>query len=71
VRGSNTNPLSDLLRPATRVPLTAMRAAGLFDYLLQRLAQRLTRAMFDLLHPGGRMLVTNFVPLIPDIGYME
>lgn len=46
-------------------------AAGLFDYLSQRLAQRLTRVMFDLLHPGGQMLVTNFVPLIPDIGYME
>jgi hypothetical protein len=46
-------------------------AAGLFDYLSQRLAQKLTRVMFDLLHPGGQMLVTNFVPLIPDIGYME
>jgi hypothetical protein len=46
-------------------------ASGLFDYLSQRLAQRLTRTMFDLLHPGGQMLVTNFVPLIPDIGYME
>lgn len=46
-------------------------ASGLFDYLSQRLAQRLTRTMFDLLHPGGQLLVTNFVPLIPDIGYME
>lgn len=46
-------------------------ASGLFDYLSQRVAQRLTRAMFDLLNPGGQMLVTNFVPLIPDIGYME
>ena len=46
-------------------------ASGLFDYLSQRLAQRLSRAMFDLLNPGGRMLVTNFVPLISDIGYME
>ena len=27
--------------------------------------------MFDLLHPGGTALVTNFVPDIADIGYME
>lgn len=46
-------------------------AAGLFDYLPQRTAQRLVEAMFRLLRPGGELLVTNFVPEVPDVGYME
>lgn len=45
--------------------------AGLFDYLEQPVAQRLVRAMFALLNPGGVLLVTNFAPDIPDVGYME
>lgn len=27
--------------------------------------------MFRLLNPGGELLITNFVPEIPDVGYME
>lgn len=46
-------------------------AAGLFDYLEQPVAQRLVSAMFALLNPGGELLVTNFAPEIPDVGYME
>ena len=44
---------------------------GLFDYLQQSTAQRLTSAMFDLLRPRGRLLVANFLTGIRDIGYME
>jgi SAM-dependent methyltransferase len=46
-------------------------AAGLFDYLSDRLAKRLVSAMFRLLNPGGRLWVSNFLPEIPDLGYME
>jgi extracellular factor (EF) 3-hydroxypalmitic acid methyl ester biosynthesis protein len=46
-------------------------AAGLFDYLLQPVAKALCTRMFEMLNPGGRMLVANFVPGIPDVGYME
>lgn len=46
-------------------------AAGLFDYLPQPIAKALCERMFDMLDPGGRMLVANFVPNIPDVGYME
>jgi hypothetical protein len=46
-------------------------STGLFDYLQQGTAQRLTTVMFDLLRPRGRLLVANFLPGIRDIGYME
>ena len=46
-------------------------AAGLYDYLSDRVAARLTQMMFDMLAPGGRLLVANFAPCLTDIGYME
>ena len=60
-----------LKQPETLGSFDFVYASGLYDYLPQRLARRLTRTMFDLLHPGGRALVTNFVPEIADLGYME
>ena len=45
--------------------------AGLYDYLEEPLAQRLTRRMFDMVRPGGRLLVANYHPSINDVGYME
>jgi extracellular factor (EF) 3-hydroxypalmitic acid methyl ester biosynthesis protein len=46
-------------------------AAGLYDYLSERVAERLTQQIFDMLAPGGRLLVANFAPNLRDIGYME
>jgi hypothetical protein len=46
-------------------------AAGLYDYLSERVATRLTRQMFDMVVPGGRVLVANFAPGLPEVGYME
>ena len=46
-------------------------AAGLYDYLGDRLATRLTRVMFDMLAPGGRLIVANFAPCLSDVGYIE
>ena len=51
--------------------LDLVYAAGLYDYLSDRVATRLTRLMFDMLAPGGRLLVANFAPCVNDIGYME
>ncbi len=44
---------------------------GLYDYLQQTTAQRLTSVMFDLLRSRGRLIVANFLPGVRDIGYME
>lgn len=46
-------------------------AAGLYDYLDDKVAIRLLQLMFEALDPGGRVLVANFVPNVPDVGYME
>lgn len=46
-------------------------SAGLYDYLEHDLACRLTASVFATLAPGGRLLVSNFLPTLPDAGYME
>ncbi|WP_182086672.1 class I SAM-dependent methyltransferase [Aureimonas sp. ME7] len=46
-------------------------AAGLYDYLPENAAIRLTRVCLDLLKPGGEFLFANFNREIDDDGYME
>ncbi len=46
-------------------------AAGLYDYLVAPIGMRLISRMFEFLRPGGRLLVANFSPALPGIGYME
>ena len=51
--------------------LTLAYAAGLYDYLPTPVAARLTARMFDMLAPGGRLIVANFCPETRDVGMME
>lgn len=56
------------------IPLTdfdLVYAAGLFDYLDDKVATLLLARMLEATRPGGRVLIANFVPDIPDVGYME
>lgn len=46
-------------------------AAGLYDYLADPIAVRLIERMYEFLRPGGRLLIANFTPAGPDVGYME
>lgn len=46
-------------------------AAGLYDYLDDQLAQYITARLFELLRPGGRLLIGNYTPDTRDAGYME
>ncbi len=46
-------------------------SAGLYDYLEQRTAARLTRVLFDRVAPGGQLLLANFHPANRGTGYME
>ncbi|MFP2931457.1 class I SAM-dependent methyltransferase [Pyxidicoccus sp. 3LG] len=46
-------------------------SAGLYDYLSDAVATRLTGLLFGMLRSGGRVLVANFAMYPPETGYME
>lgn len=46
-------------------------SAGLYDYLPEPLARRLTQRLLGLLRPQGRLLIANFLPGGSGRGYME
>ncbi|MCC6535935.1 MAG: class I SAM-dependent methyltransferase [Bryobacterales bacterium] len=46
-------------------------AAGLYDYLSDRVGARLLGSMFAMLKPGGKVWIANFAPNIADVGFME
>lgn len=46
-------------------------SAGLFDYLDGQAARYVTERLFNMLSPGGRLLIANYTPENDEIGYME
>jgi len=44
---------------------------GLYDYLNDTTARKLTRSLFLKLKSGGKLQIANFLPDLPDSGYME
>jgi hypothetical protein len=46
-------------------------SAGLYDYLSKRFAQRLTAALYEMLAPGGTLMLINIAADYPEIGYVE
>lgn len=46
-------------------------STGLYDYLNQTAGRRLTTRLFDMLRPGGHLLISNFLTDVKDRGYME
>ena len=46
-------------------------SAGLYDYLDERVATKLTTKLFDCLQPGGVLLIANFHPDNHGTAYME
>ena len=55
----------------TFAELDFVYSAGLYDYLSDSVASRLTSVFFGMLRPGGRLLVANFAVHPPETGYME
>jgi extracellular factor (EF) 3-hydroxypalmitic acid methyl ester biosynthesis protein len=46
-------------------------SAGLYDYLDDKVAKRLSAVLFDALRPGGRLILTNFLKGTQDTGWAE
>jgi SAM-dependent methyltransferase len=46
-------------------------STGLFDYLSNSTGRRLVSTLFEMLNPGGELVVANFLPGIRDVGFME
>lgn len=44
---------------------------GLYDYLNDPIARRLTTNLFRDVRSGGQLVIANFLPEIRDVGYME
>lgn len=60
-----------MVRPLVYGQFDLIYAAGLYDYLNDPTAARMTRALFTALRPGGRLLFANFCTGVPDYGYMD
>jgi hypothetical protein len=58
-------------RPRHQGEFDLVYSTGLFDYLNQRTGRRLVSSMFQMLRPGGSLIVANFLPSVRDVGYME
>ncbi|MBI3481331.1 MAG: class I SAM-dependent methyltransferase [Nitrosomonadales bacterium] len=74
--GLNIHPIQGTVRQliggkAKYSGLDLVYAAGLFDYLEQPVGKRLVEKMFDMVRPGGKIMIANFTHDIPDAGYME
>lgn len=63
--------VSTILRGRLTGPFTLIYSAGLYDYLDDAIARRLTARLFDLLEPGGRLVIANFMPDLVETAYME
>lgn len=59
------------MAPPKLEPFDLAYSAGLFDYLSDRVAAFVLEAMLDTVRTGGKVLIINFTPKIPDVGYME
>ncbi|TXN17242.1 class I SAM-dependent methyltransferase [Methylobacterium sp. WL122] len=46
-------------------------AAGLYDYLSQEIARRITRSLFEMVKPGGALIIPNFLSSTLGAGAME
>lgn len=67
-------PIKNLITGRTKLETQKFHliySAGLYDYLNPTVAEKLTNQLFSYVAPGGKLLIANFLPDIPDFGYME
>lgn len=67
-------PIKDLITGRAKLEKSSfdfVYSAGLYDYLASPVAEKLTLQLFDYVAPRGKLLIANFLPEVPDVGYME
>jgi 2-polyprenyl-3-methyl-5-hydroxy-6-metoxy-1,4-benzoquinol methylase len=66
------NSIKALFRgPVSEEKFDLIYSTGLYDYLDDRIASKLTQRIFEMLNPGGRAVIANFVPNLLCSAYME
>lgn len=63
--------ITALLRRPQAQQFDFIYAAGLYDYLSEKVAKLLTQRLFELLRPGGQLLVANFTPETQEMAFLE
>lgn len=76
VSGYGVTPVCNSIKALFRGPVAEEKfdliySTGLYDYLDDRIATKLTQRMFDMLNPNGRLVLANFIPDIVCSAYME
>lgn len=62
----------ELMKQSTEIgDFDLIYTGGLYDYFSDKLARKLTQSLLGRLRPGGRLIIANLTPDIPDIGFME
>jgi hypothetical protein len=51
--------------------LNLIYALGLYDYLIDSVAKKLTETLFEMLAPDGKLVFANYAPDSRGLGYME
>jgi extracellular factor (EF) 3-hydroxypalmitic acid methyl ester biosynthesis protein len=66
------NSIKALFRgPVSEERFDLIYSTGLYDYLHDELATKLTQRMFEMLSPGGRLVIANYVSDLACSAYME
>jgi SAM-dependent methyltransferase len=66
------SPIASLIARGLKIgAFDLVYSMGLLDYLGTSEAERLAHVLFEMLKPGGRLVLANFVPDIVEVGYME
>ena len=63
--------VQDILKNNIEEKFNFIYSLGLYDYLKDNIAQRLTLSLFKMLNPDGRILIANFTPATKEMGIME
>jgi extracellular factor (EF) 3-hydroxypalmitic acid methyl ester biosynthesis protein len=64
--------VSDLIKGKSQLgEFDLIYSAGLYDYLSTRFAQKLTKQLYNMLKPGGKLMLINIAQDYSEVGYLE